>query len=200
MSINGVFRGAEATIMPQGKFFVKERSVKSYRLPQLDTKLRKQRTKKEVKLLLKSSSLIDVPAVISNTEYTIVLEKIKGKKLASCLDKLKNKARVAKYIGKSLAKLHDSGIIHGDLTTSNMIYSDKKVYFIDFGLGFESQSIEDKAVDLHVLKEALEARHHRYSERFFISLIEGYGLSKNASAVLKRLEAVEKRGRYKTAY
>jgi TP53 regulating kinase-like protein len=31
--------------------------------------------------------------------------------------------------------LHGVNIIHGDLTTSNMIYKDEDIYLLDFGLG-----------------------------------------------------------------
>ncbi|MEI6850166.1 MAG: serine/threonine protein kinase, partial [archaeon] len=91
-------------------------------------------------------------------------------------------------------------IIHGDLTTSNMIYSKNEVYFIDFGLGYESSNIEDKATDLHLIKQALEAKHFKYFEKLFNSILKGYKISKNYSLVVKRLEAVEKRGRYKQSY
>ena len=195
-----LFQGAEATIKSNGKQVTKERSPKLYRYSVLDEKLRIQRTRKEIKLLEKASQIINVPRIISSSDYQIVLEKIKGKNLASSLDKLSNKVSVTNQIGQSIAKLHDSDLIHGDLTTSNMIYSKNKLYLIDFGLGFESQNIEDKAVDLHVLKEALEARHHKYAATLFKSVIQGYNLSKHAPLVIKRLEAVEKRGRYKQAY
>ena len=104
-------------------------------------------------------------------------------------------------IGKNIAKLHDADIIHGDLTTSNMILSGKEVvYFIDFGLGFISKKIEDKAVDLHLLKQALEAKHFTHWETLFKEVINGYSSSKDSKLVLKQLEKVEKRGRYKEQY
>ena len=103
-------------------------------------------------------------------------------------------------LGKSLAKLHDNNIIHGDLTTSNLILNGKKVYFIDFGLSFHSQKIEDKAVDLHLIKEALEAKHPTISKTAYDSVIEGYKHSQNYNKVIHQLEIVEKRGRYKAQY
>ena len=44
--------------------------------------------------------------------------------------------------------------------TNDMIY-DKKIYLIDFGLSLYSNKPEDKAVDLHLLKQALESKHYR---------------------------------------
>ena len=100
-------------------------------------------------------------------------------------------------VGRKIAKLHNEQIIHGDLTTSNIIVHDK-VYFIDFGLGFISTKIEDKAVDLHLIKKALESKHYQHAEECYKYLIEGYRKeSKEFDMIMRRLEKVEKRGRYK---
>ncbi|HLC53734.1 MAG TPA: KEOPS complex kinase/ATPase Bud32 [Candidatus Nanoarchaeia archaeon] len=196
-----IAQGAEALIKKSGSNIIKDRIKKSYRLPILDERLRKQRTKKESKLLEKAISAgIKVPRVINQSQYSLVLEHIYGKKLASSLDNLKNKDPIAAQIGSTIARLHDLNIIHGDLTTSNMILSKNDVYFIDFGLGSESARIEDKATDLHVLKEALEARHFKHASKLWESVLKGYQISKNARQVLKQLEKVEKRGRYKNSY
>ena len=156
-------RGAEAIISKQGSKVLKTRIPKSYRHPVLDEKLRKSRTKAEAKILTKLSKIVPVPKVLNidekNKELTI--EYLPGKRLSDHLDKLKNYKTICKQIGKSLSKIHDSGIIHGDLTTSNMILKNTKVYFIDFGLGFHSNRIEDKATDIHLIKEALEDKHTR---------------------------------------
>ncbi|HVY01215.1 MAG TPA: KEOPS complex kinase/ATPase Bud32 [Candidatus Nanoarchaeia archaeon] len=194
-----LFQGAEATIIKQKNTILKQRIPKLYRHPEIDKKLITQRTRKEIKLLEKLQGVIKVPRVISFSENIIALEEIKGKRLSECLDKLANKSKIAKEIGLSLAKMHNLGIIHGDLTTSNMIYTGKEIYFIDFGLGYESDSIEDKAVDLHVLKEALNAKHPAISQSFFKSILYSYK-SKDSVKVLERFDIVEKRGRYKAQY
>lgn len=191
-----ISQGAEAHIFENKDSIIKLRKSKGYRNQQLDKSLIKQRTKKEVKLLQKAVKLINVPNIINFESDKIVLERIKGKKISSYLEKLKDKKEIAKQIGQSLHKLHESDIIHGDLTTSNMIYYKDKVYFIDFGLGYESKNLEDKAVDLHVLKEALVAKHPSIAIEFFGKIISAY----KDKAVIKRLEAVEKRGRYKKSY
>ena len=194
-----IFQGAEATITKEKNTILKTRLPKTYRIQELDNKLISQRTRKERKLLEKLRNEIKVPQVISFSSNTIALEMIKGKMLSKILEKIPDKSKIAKEIGSSLAKMHSLDVIHGDLTTSNMIRTKAGIYFIDFGLGYESGSVEDKAVDLHVLKEALNAKHPKVSDSFFKSILQGYK-SPNTLLVLKRLEIVETRGRYKASY
>ncbi len=197
-------RGAEAVLIKKGNGVVKRRVVKGYRIKELDDKLRKLRTRSEAKLLESAGKLIDAPRVGKSSDRTmeIDMEFIEGLKLSDNLDELKNWREICLEIGRNIAKLHDKGIIHGDLTTSNMIYNRKenKIYFIDFGLGFFSNSIEDKAVDIHLIKEALEAKHFMGWEKFFKAVLEGYRTSRSYKETMKRLEKVEKRGRYKEQY
>jgi len=200
MKPNIVGRGAEAILTKEGSFLVKDRIKKGYRIEVLDNKLRKGRTKKETKLLNKAGSLICVPKVInSDNKEKITMEFISGDKLSETLDNMKNKEKVCEKIGENIAKLHDSDIIHGDLTTSNMIFSEDRVFFIDFGLGFTSKRVEDKAVDLHLLKQALEAKHFKYWDKLFKSVVEGYN-PVNKDIILQQLRKVESRGRYKKGF
>ena len=192
-------RGAEAILIKQGNNLIKDRIKKGYRLKILDEKLRKSRTKSESKILEKVSKIIAVPKIIeTDNKEKIKMQFIEGKRLSDWLDKLKNADKVCQEIGKQAAALHDADIIHGDLTTSNMILSEKenKVYFIDFGLGFHSKRIEDKAVDLHLLRQALEAKHFSNWEKLFNEIIKNYN-SKDKTKILEQLKKVESRGRYK---
>ena len=197
-----ICQGAEAILYKKGQGIVKDRVKKTYRFEALDERLRRQRSRKEAKLLEKAFEIINVPKLIKLDEKNKIIEMefIKGKKLSESLDELGNAIEICKKIGNSIGKLHDAGIIHGDLTTSNMIWKNEEVYFIDFGLGFESSSAEDKAVDLHLIKQALEAKHFGHFDKYFQAVLEGYKNSKHKSEVVKRLEKVEKRGRYKQAY
>jgi Kae1-associated kinase Bud32 len=124
---------------------------------------------------------------------------IKGKKLSEHLDTLKNANKICEQIGKQTSVLHDNDIIHGDLTTSNLILAKNKLYFIDFGLSFHSHRIEDKAVDLHLLRQALEAKHFKHWETFFRFFLKGYN-PKNKTSILQQLKKVEARGRYKKGF
>jgi Kae1-associated kinase Bud32 len=198
---NLIFQGAEAKIILMGDKIVKDRIPKSYRIPELDNKIRTKRTKKEAKLLDKASSIIPAPKPLHLPDFgrMIHMPFIKGQKLSDNLDNfpIKKQKQICKQIGESIAKLHENNIIHGDLTTSNMILKQNKVYFIDFGLGYISSKYEDKAVDLHLLKQALEAKHYKRWEMLFEEVFKGYKISKDANIILERIKAIEKRGRYK---
>jgi TP53 regulating kinase-like protein len=196
-----LYQGAEAIITKIGNKVIKKRIVKSYRIKILDNRIRKRRTEKEARILQKLKNIIDVPNIVSvdKNNKEITMDFIEGKKLSEYLDKLKNYKKICIEIGKNTAKMHNNDIIHGDLTTSNMIFSEKsnKVYFIDFGLAFHSKRIEDKAVDLHLLKQALEAKHFKKWETYLNLILEGYKEEKEHSKILEQLKKVEARGRYK---
>jgi len=233
-------QGAEAIILLDKNKIIKRRVPKSYRIKEIDEKIRKLRTRSETKLLEKARKIINVPIINDslgaggwgarggNEDFEIQMPFIPGKKLSDFLDKfpLKKQKEICMLIGKDVAKLHDNDIIHGDLTTSNMIHvndyrkdvkkssfniqissgqtngnkSGFRIFFIDFGLGSISHKIEDKAVDLHLLKEALEARHFENWKILFESVLKGYEISKNSGKVIEQFKKVEQRGRYKGKY
>ena len=194
-----IAQGAEAQIFHEGDYVIKKRIPKSYRLEKLDNTLRKTRKKREKKVLHKLHELgIKVPLVYEekSDDYTICMDYIPGEPLKDVLESSDYK-KICKKIGVIVAKFHDEGIIHLDLTTSNIIFSNDNLYLIDFGLSFFSHKAEDKAVDLHLIKRALESKHYRIFEEAFQSVLEGYNTSPNYKTVIKRLETVEKRGRNK---
>lgn len=189
-----IARGAEAVLYEDKDRIIKHRSKKKYRIKELDDELRKQRTRREANLLIKIP--IPHPKLIdSDNKEKIVMEKIKGKKLRDILDK---KPELAKKIGELVAELHNHNIIHGDLTTSNMILNKKEgVMFIDFGLSFYSHKIEDKAVDIHLFKQALNSKHHKVYDKALKEFLKGYKKINKYKEILNRLKKVEMRGRYR---
>ncbi|MEM4330710.1 MAG: KEOPS complex kinase/ATPase Bud32 [Candidatus Pacearchaeota archaeon] len=200
-----IYQGAEALIFRRDNKIIKRRIKKSYRISELDEKIREQRTRREKKILLKASNVVNVPKVFDEEKdkFEIVLEFINGEKLSEILDgfDIFKKKEIVFLLGKELAKLHNSDIIHGDLTTSNIILKEDKIYFIDFGLSFFSKKIEDKAVDIHLFKQALEAKHWKNWESLFKSFLEGYSQESNDfERIFERLKKVEKRGRYKGGF
>ena len=195
-----IAQAAEAIILREGNKVTKRRIAKGYRIPELDEKLRKLRTRQEAKLLEKAENIISVPKLIKVDEKSkeIEMEFINGDKLSEKLSTYaeKKQIKIMKQVGQETGKLHDANIIHGDLTTSNMILKDNKVYIIDFGLGYQNGRVEDKAVDLHLIKQALEAKHFQNHEKLFKSFLQGYS-PKDKTQVLKQLKKVESRGRNK---
>ena len=197
-----LFHAAEAKVYHTKEGILKDRIEKSYRHPALDRKIRINRTKKEARLLTKAKVAgISVPGILQQAETILILEEIKGKKLAHTIDKASNKQALIKQLGTIIAQLHNNHLIHGDLTTSNVLCTKlSKLTLIDFGLGFESQKPEDKATDLHVLKEALEAKHYKHAKTLWTTFLTSYKATILDKRVLERLTAVEKRGRYKQQF
>ena len=187
-----IAEGAEARIYEDNSVIIKDRVEKTYRIKEIDDKLRKSRTNREAKVLKKlAENSINVPKLIRKDNFKLIIEKIKGEKVRDILEE--DYKKICKEIGTQIREMHDLGIIHGDLTTSNMIWN-KKLFFIDFGLSFFSQKIEDKAVDLHLLEEALYSKHHRIAEKCMNLILKYY----DDEEIIKRLEKVKKRGRNKT--
>ncbi len=189
--------GAEAVLSVEERdgqrLVIKERQAKRYRHPALDGELRRSRTRREAKLLAKAP--VAAPRLLgTDRESRIEMEFIEGEQLKGLLDE--EPARAGK-VGEGLAALHDAGIIHGDLTTSNLLLRNGELLFIDFGLGFSSREDEDKAVDIHLFRQALESTHHRVADQAYAAFLEGYRSSERAASVLERLAAVERRGRNK---
>jgi TP53 regulating kinase-like protein len=198
-----IARGAEAVLKKEGEKLVKERISKGYRIKPIDEKLRKERTEYESRLINEARrNGINVPLILEKdlNKMELVMEFLDGPVLRDELPKLPKtkQEEVCVTIGKMIGELHKAGIIHGDLTTSNMILHNKMVYFIDFGLGFFSKNIEDKAVDLHLIKEALVAKHNKIWKSCFNNILKGYKsiLGSETKKTIERLNAVEKRGRY----
>jgi Kae1-associated kinase Bud32 len=189
-----IARGAEAVIFEDKNRIIKQRFKKSYRIRELDEALRNQRTRKEASLLEKVP--IPHPKLIhSDGKEKIVMEKIKGEKLREVLD---HKPELARCVGELVAELHNNNIIHGDLTTSNMILNEKgEIVFIDFGLSVHSDKIEDKAVDIHLFKQALDSKHFKVYDKALRFFHEGYKKANHHDEIMQRLKEVELRGRYK---
>lgn len=201
-----IARGAEA-ILYRDTFegqpvLVKERIKKPYRILQIDERLRTGRTRTEARLMNEARRAgVAVPNILKTDERAakIIMGFIDGPRLKELLNQTdeKNKKGLAKKIGASVARLHGHGIIHGDLTTSNMILFDDRVFFIDFGLGFFSSRPEDMGTDLAVLHEALRSTHFEHLNILWGIFVKSYSAALAAAPkALKALEDIEKRGRY----
>ncbi|MBI2134021.1 Kae1-associated serine/threonine protein kinase [Candidatus Woesearchaeota archaeon] len=188
-----VAQGAEARIFKKGGVIVKERFAKSYRLPAIDAGIRASRTRREVKVMESLGKIgVNVPGVVSHSDFSIEMELVEGRLVRDLLNEPGNRVYCIE-IGRSVGLMHSSNIIHSDLTTSNILLSGGRIFFIDFGLSFFSQKPEDKAVDIHLFRQALLG-----NEQCFSAFLEGYVDSYSGhKVVLDRLEKVEARGRHK---
>ena len=202
-----LYRGAEAEIRLSkymGKTVVrKQRVKKAYRIKEIDDQLISFRTKEEAKLITEARSHgVSVPIIydIDLVNGAIVMEYLQGSRVKDILNGLEEseRKRICQKIGESVALLHNQDIIHGDITTSNMIFLEDRIYFIDFGLGCKNIELEAKGVDLHVLMEAFESTHSKYS-RCFAYVLEGYTKQfwGDSSAVVQKIEEIVQRGRYR---
>jgi len=197
-----IAQGAEAILYQDGSRVMKERLSKSYRLPQIDAALRKFRTRREAKVLNKLQEM-NFPAPqlheFCDKRMSIFMDFIPGEKLVDLLQQ-DNIHFLAKQIGKKISQLHQKHIIHGDLTTSNMIQHQdtKELHFIDFGLSFFSERAEDKAVDLFLLDRALESKHYQLYPEIFNQVLASYVENNpQAQTILNRFQKVKARGRNK---
>ncbi len=195
--------GAEAVVYADEakKEAIKQRQPKKYRVKELDARLRLSRLRRETKVMETLQQLgINVPKIIKADEKTatITMRLVEGKKARDVLGS-GNYSGICREIGKAVGLMHMNNIVHGDLTTSNMIVNGSgKLFFIDFGLSAFSRREEDKAVDLHLFRQALESSHHSIANGCFEAAIRAYKEANSGwKPVLSRLEIVEERGKYK---
>lgn len=219
-------QGAEAKLF-LGKFqenvcLIKERFPKKYRHPELDTHLTKERMRAESKAISRCQAAgIKVPKVYnmdlnsrricmeyfdkSITAKAYINEHIpKCDNEVECNEKLEE---LAKRIGTVIGTMHANNIIHGDLTTSNILldpktendFSDYELVMIDFGLASYGQSSEQKGVDLYVLERALLSTHSAVPT-LFPNILDAYKAAniKNCEETISKFEEVRARGRKRT--
>jgi len=202
-------KGAEASLFLEEwhgrRVIMKRRLEKRYRLSELDEVIRSQRTLREPQLIHRAKEAgVPTPTVflVDTTDANIIMEYVEGDQVKRVLDGLSRaeRLRLCRHIGEMIGRLHTHGIIHGDLTTSNMILtSGGKVFFVDFGLGERSVELEARGVDLHLMKRALQSTHYRYADECFETVLEGYSEIVGAGvakAVLEKIREIERRGRY----
>jgi N6-L-threonylcarbamoyladenine synthase/protein kinase Bud32 len=185
-------RGAEAVVEIREEVVVKQRCSKGYRMPALDRRLITERTRAESRLIaLARRSGVSTPIIQDISENTIVMERVRGDLLKHSLHQ--DSVREA---GRMVGRLHTAGIIHGDLTTSNMIVRNGTCVLIDFGLAQVSAELESRGVDIHVFFQTLKSTTPE-AAALRTAFIDGYRSEfAGAGEVLEREKEIEKRGRY----
>ncbi|XP_042513876.1 EKC/KEOPS complex subunit bud32 [Macadamia integrifolia] len=207
-------QGAEARVFESTfmgrRSIVKERFSKKYRHPSLDTKLTLKRLNTEARCMTKARRLgVSTPVLyaLDTVLHTLTFEYVEGLVVKEIFldfglnginQELMND--IATQIGDAIGKLHDGGLIHGDLTTSNMLFRNgtNELVLIDFGLSFTSTLPEDKAVDLYVLERALLSMHSSCGNVMDQILAAYRKTSKQWSSTLNKLAQVRQRGRKRT--
>ncbi len=166
--------------------------------------LRKQRTVLEVRALISAKEWgVPTPSIFEADADAgaITMDFIEGTTLKRILPDLTLPQVRVKFttLGQYVGKLHGGGIIHGDLTTSNILVTpNDALIFIDFGLTQRSDSLEDRGVDVHLLKRVLTSTHAAIWEEAYAAFLEGYGERgpHSANEIDARVTAIELRGRY----
>ncbi|PSQ42984.1 Kae1-associated kinase Bud32 [Halobacteriales archaeon SW_7_68_16] len=195
-------RGAEATVELGADRVTKRRVRKAYRHPELDDRLRRERTRAEARLLHEARGLgVPTPVVydVDPGMGRLVVERVGDADLRDALSS--NRVRA---VGRYLARLHGGDVVHGDPTVRNVrVWTDRDpggerpaTSIIDFGLGYHSGHVEDHAMDLHVLRGSLAGTADDPGA-LSAAAEAGYRAAGGDPAVLDRLAAVESRGRYR---
>jgi len=203
-----IAKGAEADLWLDPdwngvKALIKRRGEKKYRNTELDREIRRTRTNHEAAIIHRAK-LAGVPSPliyqVDPDEATIVMEFVEGERVRDIVDELSGDERriLFEQIGEMAGRLHKAGIVHGDLTTSNIIKTEEGVVFVDFGLGEMSRETEKRGVDLNLMHRMLTSTHFTHTEELFDAFKEGYKsvLGAEASEALVRMEEVARRGRY----
>jgi TP53 regulating kinase-like protein len=202
-------KGAEASLFLADWYnrraIIKVRIPKRYRPTQLDERIRSYRTVHEPQLMHEAKNAgVATPLIymVNIPDSTIIMQYIEGEQMKRLLNKVSRTRRhvLCVTIGESVGLLHKAGLIHGDLTTSNMIQAyDGTLYFVDFGLGEKNIELEAKGVDLHLLKRALQSTHFQFWEDCFKAVLSGYCAvlgEVQAEKVYEKIREIERRGRY----
>jgi len=189
-------QGAEATVRFEGECVVKEREPRSYRHPNLDERLRTERTRQEARLTSEARRHgVPTPVIrdVDPQESRIVFQHVGERDLREALTE-----ESVRDVGRHLARIHDAGFVHGDPTTRNVRVGgdDARTFLIDFGLGYYTRDEEDHAMDLHVLAQSLAGTTDDAGALRTAAEDAYRGESERDGAVLDQLREIEGRGRY----
>ncbi len=184
--------GAEAVIALEENTIIKTRIQKRYRLKEIDEVIRRERTRTEARLISEARRCgVPTPIIRDVSDFEIRMEYIEGTPLKNIITPF-----LSEQTGELVGRLHSCGVVHGDLTTSNILFKDGKLFLIDFGLAYLDKTVEARGVDIHVLFQTFESTHENHEE-----LIDAFkkGYSRTfvyGGEVIERVKEIESRGRY----
>lgn len=206
-----VSRGAEASLhavewlgLPAVR---KDRETKSYRPKNLDERLKRERTRNEVRLLAEARRLgVRTPIVydVDLPHHRLILEQLPGPTLKDLLDAAREDSApvepAVRALGNAIGRLHAGGISHGDLTSSNILFPDGAggaPALLDLSMGSRNAGVEERGIDLHLVEEDLKALHPN-GDALFRAFLEGYaeGNPRGHTEVRRRAREIRGRVRY----
>jgi Kae1-associated kinase Bud32 len=168
----------------------KFRLQKKYRAGELDDKIRRERTRREARLLSRAKKAgVACPVVYEVSDFAIRMKFLKGEMLYHALRKRSITSREITSAAKILASLHSVDVVHGDFTPANLMNTEEGMAVIDFGLGAISPDVEDKGTDIITMKKALGAKRGK-------AFALAYARAGGKASVVKMSGEIEKRGRY----
>lgn len=189
--------GAEAVVYleegPEGKeILVKERVPKAYRHKEIDERIRTERNRTEARLMSEARrNGVSTPIIYDVEDFKLKMQYIDGVPIKYLVT-----PELSEKVGELVGKLHSAGIIHGDLTTSNLLLAGERLYLLDFGLAYFDKGLEARGVDVHVLFQTFESTHRNH-EALIEAFKKGYQSTFiDSEDVLKRVEEIKKRARY----
>jgi TP53 regulating kinase-like protein len=203
-----IYKGAEAEIYLQSWLgepaIRKSRTIKPYRIPALDESIRQTRTAHEANMMQEARRLgVPVPTIrhVDLHSSTLIMDYVNGPTLKEELFHLPlSQCRMRCIaLGGLLGEMHEGGVVHGDMTISNVLSEHGRLFLIDFGLGGLSKEIEDRGVDLLLLSRAIKSTHYAIHVPMLKAVINGYSTSagkKTRKEVVEKMREIERRGRY----
>jgi TP53 regulating kinase-like protein len=203
-----IYKGAEAEIYLENwlnQLSVRKKRVpKPYRAPELDEGIRRTRTVHEATLMQEVRKLgVPVPTIhhIDPESCSFLMDYLDGPTLKDELASLppEDRRKRCHLLGRLLAQMHDGGIVHGDMTISNVISLRGKLFLIDFGLGGFSREMEDRGVDVLLLNRAMKSTHIKFHSDIFSAFTKGYAAQAGrrvGKETLDKMHEIERRGRY----
>ncbi len=204
-----LYEGAEAYLYPVTwagrRALAKWRPPKTYRHPAIDEGVRRSRTIAEVRGTLHALEAgVNAPAIyyVDVDDCIIYMERLDGILFREYIDAhgvTAETLRLARDAGRQAALMHARGLLHGDLTTSNMMVAGAELYIIDYGLSGHARTEREKAIDIHLFKRSLESTHPEYMEEVYKAFLRGYAEvagEETAARMDKLVEEIRMMGRY----
>ena len=200
-----IARGAEASVFISEflgrESITKTRFRKEYRHKELDDRMRMSRLRNEAKLMRDARKAgVRTPMIydIDIETCSLVMERVHGRMVKEVLENGESDPdAICSEVGKTIATLHNSGICHGDLTTSNMMLTnDGRICLLDISMGSSPADQEDMGVDIHLFERAFTSAHPGLLSALEAAMRSYVEYKDGGERILEKVEEIKGRGRY----